>query len=110
MDEPCPKGNSEERRAMQMDKAFRCATLFKSQYWSDIVEILRVMYEKKMATKNRDEWAAIEDASGKEFKVICTKAGLGKSKGYSGKIIDDGDWLWNYLRNFDATLTDTPCW
>lgn len=92
--------DSEERRAMQMDKAFRCARLFKSEYWSKIVEILRDLDEKKLP----------EEKAGVMFKEICTKAGLGETRGYRGKIIDDRDWLWNYLRNFDSTLTDTPCW
>jgi hypothetical protein len=105
-DERC----SEERRAMQMDKAFRCATLFKSQYWSEIVEILRVLDEKKKATEDRMKWETFEEEAGKSFKQICTKAGLGKALGYRGKEIDDREWLWNYLRNFDSRFTDTPCW
>ena len=104
------KDDSEERRAMQMDKAFRCAKLFKSQYWSPIVEILRVLDEKKKATEDRMEWENFEEEAGKSFKQICTKAGLGPEVGYRGKKIDDREWLWNYLRNFDSTLTDTPCW
>ena len=104
------KDDSEERRAMQMDKAFRCAKLFKSQYWSEIVEILRVLDEKKKDTKDQKKWKIFEEEAGKSFKQICTKAGLGKEVGYHGKQIDDRDWLWNYLRNFDSTLTDTPCW
>ena len=104
------KDDSEERRAMQMDKAFRCATLFKSQYWGEIVEILRVLDEKKKATEDRMEWENFEEEAGKSFKQICTKAGLGPEVGYRGKKIDDREWLWNYLRNFDSTLTDTPCW
>jgi hypothetical protein len=104
------RDTSEERRALQMDKAFRCAKLLQKQYWGDIVELLRVMYDKKQETRNPELWKQYEEEAGKQFKTICAKAGLGKEIGFRGKQISDPDWLWNYLRNFDATLTDTPCW
>jgi hypothetical protein len=105
-DERC----SEERRALQMEKAFKCTPLFESQYWCEIVEILRVLDVKKKGTKDPKLWATYEDQAGKSFKQICTKAGIGKVTGYRGKQIDLRDWLWNYLRNFDSEFTDTPCW
>jgi hypothetical protein len=95
---------------MQMDKAFRCAKLFQEQYWGEIVEILRVLDEKKKQTKNMMEWKNLEDAAGKQFKEICDRAHIGVVKGFSGKELSYPDWLWNYLKNFDSDLTDTPCW
>ena len=78
-------------RAEEMDKAFMMAKLFREPFYTRIVKILS---EKKRNV--------IDDAAQDAFFEVYNDAFKG-----SNLEANYGKWLWNYLSNYDPTISPT---
>jgi hypothetical protein len=79
---------TDKERALAMDRAFFMSRLFREPYYSEIMQALNLY-------STRDEIAMKQAET--DFKNTCRAADLNKK---------EKDWLWNYLKNFDAQKAD----